>query len=121
MLKVRLPKTALRVDIGLCAELGNDSREDKTREPGTAEPMDPFTASTGQAGSGDTDTLVFSGSPASRAGTPLTEERRLEPQTSVSRASVQANTKRVIGQFECAIRSGNLPIRSQLHHPPPCP
>ena len=82
--------------------------------------MDPFTASTGQAGSGDTDTLVFSGSPVSRAGTPLTEERRLEPQTSVSLASVQANTKRVIGQFECAIPSGNLLIRSQSHNPPPC-
>ena len=77
--------------------------------------------SIGQAGSGDTGTLLFSGSPVSRAGTPLTEERRLEPLTSVSRASVQANTKRVTGQFECAIRSGNLPIRSQLHHPPPCP
>ncbi len=121
MLKVRLPKTALRVDIGLCGELNNEFREDKTRELGTAEPMDPFTASTGQAGSGDTGTLVFSRSPASRAGTQLTEERRLEPLTSVSRDSVQANTKRVIGQFECAIRSGNLPIRSQLHHPPPCP
>lgn len=63
---------------------------------------------------GNTDTLVFSWSPGSRAVAPLTAERRLEPLTSVSAAQAQANTERVIGQFEGAIPSGNINFTGQF-------
>ena len=63
---------------------------------------------------GNTNTLVFSWSPGSRAVAPLTAERRLEPLTSVSPAQAQANTERVIGQFERAIPSGNINFTGQF-------
>jgi hypothetical protein len=63
---------------------------------------------------GDTNTLVFSWTPGSRAVAPLTAERRLEPLISVNPAQAQANTERVIGQFEAAIPSGNLNITGQF-------